>query len=164
MEYQSLDSLFNQYTPVMRSYALALTRDAEEAQDLYQEAAFRACRSFNRFQQGTSFKAWILTLTRNAFLDMCRKRTLNQKLSATVGQSVLRSSSHISRETPDVTLQAKELGSLVSDLDYGLGHPFSMAYDGYDYSEIAQEMSLPLGTVKSRIHFARKALKRQLAV
>ena len=159
---QSLEMLFSEHAPVMRSYAMSLTRDYDEAQDLFQEAALRACRSFERFQQGSSFRAWIITLTRNAFLDMCRKRSLNQRLANTVGQRQSRSQMHFSADSPDKSLQAKELERIISDLDRSLGRPFQMVVDGYDYHEIAEDMSLPLGTVKSRIHFARKKLKQKV--
>ena len=66
------------------------------------------------------------------------------------------------RNEGDSNIMMTELKGMINELDYTVRHPFMRHFHGYKYHEIAEEMDLPLGTVKSRIFFARKLLKKQL--
>ncbi|MDQ3140668.1 MAG: RNA polymerase sigma factor [Bacteroidota bacterium] len=158
---------FNQFelqTQTLNNFAYSLTRDAEDAKDLYQETAFRALSNRDKFQPGTNFKAWLITIMKNIFINNYRRKikggivsdnSENQYYFNSISNSVL------NRAESDMMM--KELNGMVESLDESLRIPFLRYYHGYKYQEIADELGLPLGTVKSRIFFARKALKNMIS-
>ncbi|HMS29953.1 MAG: RNA polymerase sigma factor [Saprospiraceae bacterium] len=154
---------FNKQTQTLNNFAYSLTRDAEDAKDLYQETAFRALSNRDKFQPGTNFKAWLITIMKNIFINNYRRKVKggivndnseNQYYFNSISNSVL------NRAESDMMM--KELHAMVDSLDDSLKVPFVRYYHGYKYQEIADELHLPLGTVKSRIFFARKALKSMI--
>ena len=138
-------------------------KHCEDAKDLYQETAFRALSNRDKFQPGTNFKAWLITIMKNIFINNYRRKikggivsdnSENQYFFNSVNNSVL------NRAESDIMM--KELNRMVESLDDSLKIPFLRYYHGFKYQEIADELHLPLGTVKSRIFFARKALKNMI--
>ncbi len=152
-----------QQTQTLNNFAYSLTRDSEDAKDLYQETAFRALSNRDKFQPGTNFKAWLITIMKNIFINNYRRKikggivsdnSENQYFFNSLNNSVL------NRAESDIMM--KELNRMVESLDDSLKIPFLRYYHGFKYQEIADELHLPLGTVKSRIFFARKALKNMI--
>ena len=152
-----------QQTQTLNNFAYSLTRDSEDAKDLYQETAFRALSNRDKFQPGTNFKAWLISIMKNIFINNYRRKikggivsdnSENQYFFNSVNNSVL------NRAESDIMM--KELNRMVESLDDSLKIPFLRYYHGFKYQEIADELHLPLGTVKSRIFFARKALKNMI--
>ena len=144
-------------------YALSLTTDKEKAHDLLQDTCLKALTYREKFAPNTNFKAWLYTIMKNTFINNYRR---NQKTRITFeGTS---SESHInfqkdkSAQSPDSIYSSKEIVKCINALDTEYRVPFTMFLDGYKYKEIAQEITLPLGTVKSRIFFARKKLEMAL--
>jgi RNA polymerase sigma-70 factor, ECF subfamily len=148
---------------ILSSFAYNLTKNAEDAKDLYQETAFRALSNREKFQPGTNFKAWMFTIMKNIFINNYRKRVkANTVLDNTDNQFFLNSATHASPNSAEGDITLKELNTMVEGLDESVRRPFLMHFDGFKYQEIADELDLPLGTVKSRIFFARKELKEQI--
>ena len=148
---------------LLHSFAYNLTKNSEDAKDLYQETAFRALSNREKFQPGTNFKAWMFTIMKNIFINNYRKKVkANTILDTTDNQYYLNSGSHATGNAAEGTILLKELNAMVSDLDDSIRIPFLMHFEGYKYQEIADELALPLGTVKSRIFFARKELKDKI--
>jgi RNA polymerase sigma-70 factor, ECF subfamily len=148
---------------ILNSFAYNLTKNAEDAKDLYQETAFRALSNREKFQPGTNFKAWMFTIMKNIFINNYRKRVkANTVLDNTDNQFYLNSATHASPNSAEGDITLKELNTMVEKLDDSVRRPFLMHFDGFKYQEIADELDLPLGTVKSRIFFARKELKEQI--
>jgi RNA polymerase sigma-70 factor (ECF subfamily) len=83
-------------------------------------------------------------------------------LDNTENQFYLNSFSHSAANAAEGTILLKELNVMVEDLDESIRIPFTMHFEGFKYQEIADELNLPLGTVKSRIFFARKELKDRI--
>jgi RNA polymerase sigma-70 factor (ECF subfamily) len=132
----------------------------EDAKDLYQETAYRALFNRDKFQPDTNFKAWMFTIMKNIFINNYRKKVKsNTILDTTDNQFYLNSGSHAAPNAAEGGIMLKELNAMVSALDDSIRVPFVMHFEGYKYQEIADELNLPLGTVKSRIFFARKELK-----
>ena len=71
---------FEELRPTMFAFAMKLSRNTEDANDLMQETSFRAFRSLERFQDGTHFKSWISTILRNNFINEYRKRKTRNKI------------------------------------------------------------------------------------
>lgn len=150
-------------TTMLHAFAYNLTKNVEDAKDLYQETTYRALYNRDKFQTDTNFKAWIFTIMKNIFINNYRKKVKsNTVLDNTENQFYLNSFSHSAANAAEGDILLKELNTIVADLDDSIRVPFSMHFEGFKYQEIADELQLPLGTVKSRIFFARKELKEKI--
>jgi RNA polymerase sigma-70 factor, ECF subfamily len=150
-------------TSILYSFAYNLTKNSEDAKDLYQETAVRALSNRDKFQPDTNFKAWMFTIMKNIFINNYRKRIKsNTVLDNSDNQFYLNSATHAAPNSAEGMITLKELNELVDVLDDSVRVPFLMHFDGFKYQEIADELNLPLGTVKSRIFFARKELKDRI--
>lgn len=154
------DNNFNKMASVLNSFAYNLTKNTEEAKDLFQETAFRAMTNREKFNPGTNFKAWLFTIMKNIFINNYRKKMkANTIIDSTENLYYINSGSNTIANSGENNILMKELQSMITGLEDGIRVPFIMHYEGFKYQEIAEELDLPLGTVKSRIFFARKALK-----
>lgn len=150
-------------TTLLHSFAYNLTKNTEDAKDLYQETAYRALFNRDKFQPDTNFKAWMFTIMKNIFINNYRKKVkANTILDTTDNQYYLNSGSHSTSNAAEGGIMLKELNAMVTSLDDSIRIPFTMHFEGFKYQEIADELQLPLGTVKSRIFFARKELKEKI--
>ncbi len=157
------DVKLNQLSSLLHSFAYNLTKNGEEAKDLYQETAFRALTNRDKFRPGTNFKAWLFTIMKNIFINNYRKKVkANTLFDSTDNMYYLNSGSAVISNSAESGILMNELKQMLSDLDDNIRVPFQMHYEGFKYQEIADHLSLPLGTVKSRIFFARKALKESI--
>jgi RNA polymerase sigma-70 factor (ECF subfamily) len=152
-----------QVTGRLRQYALRITKDSEDANDLVQDTLLKAYRHWHTFKPGTSLKAWLFTIMRNTFMTQCgrvkrERRVLVQKpfheLADLTGGALLNGA--ISQAVLD------DIRTATNRLMIEYREPFQLLMDGFKYYEIARQLSIPLGTVKNRIFIARQELKRQL--
>lgn len=154
---------FLELESLLKMFAYNLTKNGERANDLYQETAFRAIKNRDKFRPGTNFKAWLMTIMKNIFINDYRKRVkANTLFDNTDNNYFINSGAHTVENDAHSNIIMKELNSMVESLEDGLKIPFVMHYEGHKYQDIADHMGLPLGTVKSRIFFARKALKKKI--
>lgn len=152
---------FNDMSTLLHSFAYNLTKNVEDAKDLYQETAFRAMTNREKFRPGTNFKAWLFTIMKNIFINNYRKKVkANTIMDSTDNLYYINSGSVIISNDGESNIMMKELTKMITSLDESIKIPFLMHYRGYKYQEIADHLELPLGTVKSRIFFARKELKQ----
>lgn len=157
------DSKFNQLSKLLQSFAYNLTKNMEDSKDLFQETAFRAMTNREKFRPGTNFKAWLFTIMKNIFINNYRKKVkANTIMDATDNQYFINSSSTLIPNRADSQIMMQELSRMIGELDDSIQVPFMMHFQGYKYQEIADDLALPLGTVKSRIFFARKELKDKI--
>ncbi len=151
---------FYELSSVLNTFAYNLTKNAEDSKDLFQETAFRALSNKDKFRPGTNFKAWLFTIMKNIFINNYRKKVkANTIADSTDNLYYLNSGSNVITNKADSNIMLDELHEMVDSLDDSLKIPFMMHYEGFKYQEIADHLELPLGTVKSRIFFARKQLK-----
>jgi RNA polymerase sigma-70 factor, ECF subfamily len=157
---------------VLYGAALRLTRDPSEAQDLVQDALVRAYRFQHHFEAGTNLKAWLLRILTNTFINHYRRstrerRVLDSEDSAPVGDGVM--SRAAMRGLTDATAVAQE-GLLRSEIfaaldslpeDYRVMIVLA-DIEELSYKEIAEAVEVPIGTVMSRLHRARKLMQKQL--
>ncbi|MEL6389295.1 MAG: RNA polymerase sigma factor [Bacteroidota bacterium] len=154
---------FYTLTPSLQSFAYNLTKDSEEAKDLYQETAFRAMTNRDKFKAGTNLKAWLFTIMKNIFINNYRKKTKAKTImDSTDNMYFLNSTDNSISNGAGTNIMMEELGGMIKSLDASIRVPFEMHYVGFKYQEIADQLELPLGTVKSRIFFARKELKEKI--
>ncbi|MEO1434925.1 MAG: RNA polymerase sigma factor [Bacteroidota bacterium] len=146
---------------VFFSFALKLTKDREDAEDLVQETLFKALRNKHRFMQGTNFKAWMLTIMKNLFINDYRKKSrMRMVFDGTDSNYHLEANSPHVRNGAVPGMLMEELTGIIERVPDELRHPFVMYYHGYKYKEIANHLNIPLGTVKSKIHAARTQIKK----
>lgn len=148
----------------LRPFAATLTHDHEKAKDLFQETMVRALLNRDKYNVGTNIRAWLYTIMRNIFINDYRRSSKYQVVNdGTAGQFLLNTGREVAANTPESRLNEKEIMNMVHDLPEIFREPFIMYYNGFKYHDIAARMNEPLGTIKSRIHFARKLLKQYLA-
>lgn len=144
----------------MYASAYRLTGSRDDAEDLLQETFLKAYRSIERFEEGTNPGAWVYMIMRNTFLNNIRSKKTREVLlfdEEMAERLADTSESSASEEKMDEELQAV-LNSLPPDMKEAL---VAREINGLSYQEIANAMSLPIGTVKSRINRAREALKER---
>lgn len=151
---------FESLASLLHSFAYNLTKNNEDAKDLYQETAFRAMTNREKFRPGTNLKAWLFTIMKNIFINNYRKKVkANTIMDSTDNMFYINSGKNAISNKAASNIMMQELTNMIDGLDESIKVPFMMHYQGYKYQEIADHFDLPLGTVKSRIFFARKELK-----
>ncbi len=147
----------------MRSFARSLTMDDFDAQDLMQDTTLKALNNREKFVDNVNFKAWVLTIMRNIFINNYHKITRRQKIvDYETDLQTVPLLNEGGEFTPEGSMDLKEITRAIASLNQLLKEPFSMYVTGYKYHEIAEALDIPLGTVKSRIHLARKELQETL--
>jgi RNA polymerase sigma factor, sigma-70 family len=147
----------------MFNFALMLTANREEAEDLLQDTTLKVLDNQDKYVSNVNFKGWVLTIMRNIFINNYRKVVRSQTVvDQTEDLYHLNLSQDSGFDTPDGAMTVKEINGAINALSSELKTPFSMFIAGYKYNEIADKLELPLGTVKSRIFFARQELQKNL--
>ena len=145
---------------LLHSFAYNLTKNTEDAKDLYQETSFRALTNRDKFRPGTNFKAWLFTIMKNIFINNYRKKMrANTIMDSTDNDYYINSGNVVISNKAESNIMMDELTAMIDGMEDGIRIPFMMHYEGFKYQEIADKLELPLGTVKSRIFFARKEMK-----
>jgi RNA polymerase sigma-70 factor, ECF subfamily len=143
------------------AYKLNLKKD--DAKDLVQETFLRVLSKKDTYVDNERFKSWTFTIMKNAFVDNYR-RTLSQNTFSdqTLESFFINQAEPTGSEDPDSTYSALEINRNIDQLHEKFRVPFQMYINGYKYNEIADELKLKIGTVKSRIFLSRKQLMNQL--
>ena len=152
--------------------ALRLTRAATDAEDLVQETLARACAGYHRFRPGTNLRAWLHRILRNTFINNYRKRRREPVVLAWAVEElpVARPLSPGSGDTRSAEVQALDrmVAPEITGALRALPAEFREAVlltdvEGYSYRETAALMGTPVGTVMSRLHRGRSALRARLS-
>lgn len=145
------------------SFAYQLTTNREQAEDLLQDTTLKALDNEDKYADNTNFKGWIFTIMRNIFINnyraTVRRATVIDQTEDLYHLNVCQDSG---LDSPDGSVTVKEISKAINSFSDEYRVPFTMHVSGYKYQEIAKEMNLPLGTVKSRIFFARQRLQTML--
>ena len=145
------------------SFAYQLTTNREQAQDLLQDTTLKALDNEDKYVDNVNFKGWIFTIMRNIFINnyrqSVRKATVIDQTEDLYHLNICQDSG---LTTPEDSYAVKEISMALNSFSEYYRIPFNMFVSGYKYNEIAKKLNLPLGTVKSRIFFARKRLREQL--
>lgn len=145
------------------SFALRLTKNRQDAQDLMQETSLRAYRHRDKFASGTNFKSWISTIMRNTYINRYRKMKTRKHVNNPIEEfSHALESKNAIDNTAEHDMRMRELTRMLDSVGELYSVPFMMFYRGYEYKEIAYQLQIPIGTVKSRIFLARQRMKKML--
>lgn len=157
------DDLLLSNAEFLRPFAITLTKDHEQANDLFQETLYRALANRDKYHVGTNIKAWLYTIMRNIFINNYRKKAKQQTVFDNTGTDFLLDMNQGAVANDAITrLNMREVQQAIHELPEIFRNPFLLYFDGFKYQEIAEMLNEPLGTIKSRIHFARKLLKAQI--
>ena len=148
----------------MLNFAYMLTSNRDDAYDLLQDTTLKVLDNESKYAENTNFKGWVFTIMRNIFINNYRRTARAATMIDTTDNLYhLNLSQDSGLESPEDSYGASEIGAAIESFSDEYRIPFSMHDAGYKYNEIAEKMNLPLGTVKSRIFFARKKLQEQFA-
>lgn len=160
---EGFDHKLMKYHDRLKGYAMKLTRHAEEAEDLTQETFLKAVANKNKFQGGSNLQAWLHTIMRNTYITQYNRQN---KYQAIVSQGDSPRLAYIFEYTTEnqgkQSLLMDEINRALQGLEAQFRTPFLMHFKGYKYREIAEILEMPLGTVKNRIHVAKKFLQQQI--
>ena len=149
------------------NFAHWLTQNREEAEDLVQETYAKALKGFSSFQQGTNYRAWMYRILRNSFLTS--RSGLRVKMTVPLDSDEDGSELAIEAETPETLLLSRSNSAAIHKAieDLPLHHReviLLCEVEEMSYQEIAETLSIPIGTVMSRLSRARRALRDALQV
>ena len=154
--------LINQRAP-LKNFAYSLTLNSEEAQDLVQETYLKALKYRDKFADASNLKAWLYTIMKNTFINTYRRSVkTRQIITQTDDLSMVKPLNGSNSPSAESQINLKHINKAVDSLEEEYKIPFMRYFDGYKYKEIADELDLPIGTVKSRIFLARKKLMSDL--
>ncbi|MFZ9681232.1 MAG: RNA polymerase sigma factor [Bacteroidia bacterium] len=149
----------------LKGYALFLTQNKEDAHDLLQETYLKAFSNRDRFAPDTNIKGWLYTIMKNTFINNYRRKVKRNTFSDQTDQDY-----YINQPSQRIPNQAEskmvmdDLNKAIALLPFELREAFMLNFKGHKYQDIADQFGIPIGTVKTRIHLARKVLKRKLSV
>lgn len=151
-------------TKTLKPFALRLTKDADDADDLLQETLLKALNNQEKFAEGTNLKAWLYTIMKNTFITnyqkLLRKNTFVDRSD---NKHYINSTKHTVENGAYNNFVMEDINHAINHLDESYRTPFMMYYRGFKYHEISERLKIPIGTVKNRIHIARKDLKGRLS-
>ena len=146
------------------NFAYQLTSNRDDAYDLLQDTTLKALDNEDKYVDNVNFKGWVFTIMRNIFINNYRKGVRSATvIDQTEDLYHLNLPQESGIDTPDGSVAIHEINAAIESFSDEFRIPFSMHVAGYKYNEIAEHMNLPLGTVKSRIFFARQRLQEMLA-
>jgi RNA polymerase sigma-70 factor, ECF subfamily len=149
------------------NFARWLTRNTEEAEDLVQETYVKALKGFSSFQLGTNFRAWMYRILRNTFLTS--RTGLRATMTVPLDPEQDEPELAVENETPETILMNRSNSQLVLSAidDLPMHHRETLLLcdvEEMSYQEIAETLSIPVGTVMSRLSRARRTLRDHLEI
>jgi RNA polymerase sigma-70 factor (ECF subfamily) len=164
MSEQEFGSALTSHSKPLMGFAMKLTKDYDQANDLLQETFFKAYKNRDKFQEGTNLSGWLFTIMKNAFITNYQRIARQKTFVDTTDNLYHINNTHTMVRNGAVTeITMKEINEEIDKLEDKIKVPFYMHYRGFKYQEIAERLSIPMGTVKNRIHVARQQLQDVLA-
>jgi RNA polymerase sigma-70 factor (ECF subfamily) len=163
---------FMPHMDAMYNFALKLTADEDDAQDLVQDTCLKAYRFINSFEPGTYAKAWLFRILKNNFINDYRKKSRGpSKVEFEWVEQSISGEDEAAEPAYFADLQAETVNDMLGDeitaALQSLPVDFRMIIilcdlEEFSYEEMAKILDIPIGTVRSRLHRARALLKTKL--
>jgi RNA polymerase sigma-70 factor (ECF subfamily) len=152
--------IFKRHENDMIKFATRLSSCEHKAKDLVQEAAFKAYRHSDQLEDESKFKSWFSTIVYNVFITHYKKQVRRREIMAMAVDEHHFFNKKSSRNHGLEKLKVNDIYSLTKKVGPSSFAAFKKYIEGYSYKEISQLLGIAIGTVKSRIHFARTSLKK----
>ena len=157
-QFEFNNSIIEMKTNLQR-FAMSLTSDRDTALDLVQDTYLKAITYKEKFVDYTNLKAWVFTIMKNTFINNYRRNVKeNTIIDGTQDLYYINQPHDKGFISPESKYSEKEIEMAIDSLSDDFRIPFRMHVEGYKYKEIADELGLKIGTVKSRIFFTRQKL------
>jgi len=149
--------------PKLQRFAMRLTPNRDKAPDLVQDTFLKALVSKNKYIDFTNFSAWVFTIMKNTFINNYRRYVKeNTLIDSTQDLYYINLPNDQGFISPESNYAVEEIELSINSLSDEFRVPFRMYLDGFKYKEIADELGLKIGTVKSRIFLSRQKLRMSL--
>jgi RNA polymerase sigma-70 factor (ECF subfamily) len=143
----------------LQRFAMSLTSDRDTALDLVQDTYLKAITYKDKFVDYTNLKAWVFTIMKNTFINNYRRNVKeNTIIDGTQDLFYINQPHDKGFISPESSYSEGEIEKAIDSLSAEFRIPFRMHIEGYKYKEIADDLGLKIGTVKSRIFFTRQKL------
>ena len=163
MEAQQFGIIIDKACKQLKPFAMRLTNNHDDSNDLLQETMMKAYTYRDKFTEGTNLKAWLYTIMRNIFITNYHKAARQKTIvDQTDNLHYINSSDSVTKNLALSSIVMEEVNTEINALEDTFKKPFLMYFKGFKYNEIADILNIPIGTVKNRIHVARKELKTRL--
>ena len=147
----------------LQRFAMSLTADHDNALDLVQDTYLKAITHKEKFTDYSNLKAWVFTIMKNTFINNYRRTVRSGTIiDSTDNLYYLNLSVGSSVQSPESQYNTLEIQKAIQELPDDYRIPFEMHTRGYKYKEIAEHLTQPLGSIKSKIFFARRRLMERL--
>lgn len=163
MKNSTLNKQICDYQSCLEAFALKFTNNIEDANDLVQDTIIKAIRYHKLYKPGSNLRGWLYTIMKNIFInDYRRSSRKNAVIETWENLSSLQLMGSAQHNQGENKFIMEDINKAMNKLQEEYSRPFSRYFEGYKYQEIADEMNIPIGTVKNRIHIARQFLKERL--
>lgn len=163
MEKPTLNHQICTHQSCLEKFAFNFTKDVENANDLVQDTLIKAIRYHHLYKAGTNLRGWLFTIMRNTFInDYRRDGRKNAPIQTSDDLSSVQLKQSAARNYGEGKFVMEDINKAMARLQPEYSDPFLRYFEGYKYHEIAEELNIPIGTVKTRIHMARQFLKSEL--
>lgn len=163
MDSKEFESESRRYTPELLTHAFKFTKDEDSAKDLVQDTLLKGLRFCHSFDGGTNLKGWLYVIMKNTFINDYRKESKKHGIiiqSDEIHDGNLVASAE--KNTSVTNFALEDIKKALSHIKPKHSIAFQRYFEGYKYEEIAVELDIPIGTVKTYIHQARISLKKYL--
>ena len=162
MENTTIDQLFKEKRPTLKYLAAQFTNDPDEREDLVQETMVRSLGSIEKFLKHPKLMSWLYIIMKNTYIN---QYTRNKRLENYRNEYVsIGYHNEITTNRGENNFIASDIQHALNSLSKDYYNAFAMFLEGFKYYEIAEHLQIPEGTVKTRIHMARKALQKHLKI
>jgi RNA polymerase sigma factor (sigma-70 family) len=138
------------------------SHNKEDASDLIQDTLLKAFKNEDKFVKGSNIKAWLFIIMRNTYISKYNKNKRNNFVNTMDEEHIFTSNGATENNKGAANIALSEMNAEIDKLDKNYKDPFMLHFSGFKYEEIAEKLKIPMGTVKNRIHVARKVLMENL--
>ncbi|WP_293936364.1 MULTISPECIES: RNA polymerase sigma factor [unclassified Sphingobacterium] len=162
MQHIEINSFFIEKRGLLKNFASQFTSDPEIKNDLIQDTMVNALKSIEKLMHNPKVGSWLYVIMRNIYINHYRKTKRTENYHHEYASLAMNESTSTNASTTKFILD--DIQKALSQLSQENYEIFNMFLEGFKYYEIAEYMQMPEGTIKTRIHFIRKTMKKQLSV